>query len=360
MQKSGKISQLLITIYICTICLLLLQEKTLFSNTSISNTCIAIFCFSISFIIILLPAFYLFKYSKKDDLYSFNPKLFACIIIFFMMWGTVRTLMNYCNMFTTCVNPNASHFVVALIVILSAVYSAYKGIASITRCGLIIFCVFVISLVVILFSNFANIDLDNIKIESMSYSDVTSIFLSLFPICFPIILFILNTEYSKGKLKKSILTYIFFVIVTVVSLIFINILTVGSFGNERKYSFFTLSKIVKIESFEGLDSLFLIAITVSMFLFVSMILGTINKLSSKNCSLCNSILYAVIIFVFYICADNLKSISNILQNNEIFAIMCVVCIFVIPIFYLIKIYFVNIFRKKQIIEKTQIESVKEN
>lgn len=334
--------RLLLTLFLCSNAVIFLQNTDLSGTNSFLFDALCIVTgLSIAFLF-FIPSIILKKHTDLDFLSYAHIKTPSAIIFIAAFYGmyfvytAVHFLLNYTDMFAKKLNPEANIYVIAFILLSVCIYGAYKGANAISRCAIIIFAFSLIAYIMFYAGNILNLDFShygfNFNGKADDFLSNTSYYLT---ISFTAVIFASVSGYTKNfKTRHTVLTLVFIALTSVITMFFIRF-ALGEYANSQEYPAFVLSKASHMGIVSGMDGFYLSLTTLSVFLIISLILSSISKLSGESSSLKMISIFAVIIFVLYICAGYFNSVKEILSNPHILNIMTLISAVIIPTFYML-------------------------
>ena len=167
MQINTKLpsSRLLMTLFICMLSIILLQNYN-FAYSFTFNVISVLISFTIIFLF-YIPTSIIKKKTNLDFLSFANSKTPAAIVFIsafyciYFVYAITYFLYIYSDMFVNKLNSEANIYVVAFLVLLTAVYASSKGVNIISRFSILIFAFVIISLLIIFGCNIPNINFQN-------------------------------------------------------------------------------------------------------------------------------------------------------------------------------------------------------
>ena len=210
MQKNFRFpaTRLLITLFISMLSVILLMNDRNYKSFTFDAVCILI-----SFFIIFLYYLPSSIIKKKTDLDFFSfahlktPSAIVFIASFYciyFVYAITYFLYIYSDMFVNKLNSEANIYVVAFLVLLTAVYASSKGVNIISRFSILIFAFVIISLLIIFGCNIPNINFQNNSfiLNDKKSSLINNISCFLVP-SFSAVIFAGTSEFiNKFKIKK--------------------------------------------------------------------------------------------------------------------------------------------------------------
>lgn len=334
--------QLMLTLFVCGSGIIALQ--TFYSNSELSFLSVLL-CLVIAFAVmyvLFLPSVVIKKRTSLDFI-SFATNKTPSAIIFvsafyalYFVYTASYFLLKYTDMISQKINPNVELVTLTVLFLSACVYGAYKGTQAITRCGIFIFVLCLVTFALIFGGNVSNLNFENI---SFNFSGSTQDFISTLSYfatmaVVPVIFAFLCGNIKKFKSKHFLLLTIFLLVLAIIAEFFI-FYVLAYFGKQQSFQMFTLSKTAQIGVVNGIDSFFLAWTTSSMFLIITAMLICINKSLGKSKNLALNIAFAIIILVMNICINQYNSIKEIILNPLVFSIFTIISAVILPCGYLV-------------------------
>ncbi|MCD8025754.1 MAG: spore germination protein [Clostridiales bacterium] len=248
-------------------------------------------------------------------------------------------LISYTDIFLQRLNPDTDIYIIAALLLAVCVYAASKGASAVTRCGIFIFAFALIAFLLIFCGNISNLDFRAASLDfDFDFSDFSGA-INIPAIFFALALFSVMFSCVSDKVKSFKMRHLIFFVTGAAVLfslsVFFLCFSLGDYGKLQSFQMFTLAKSAKLGVMNGLDGFFLAVITSSFFLLVSMILISINRTFDTRAGLKMILIFAVIIYVLFVCAGNSYSVKEILTNPLVFGALSVSASVIIPCAYIL-------------------------
>ncbi len=343
MQRTGISSiQLMLTLFISMIAVFMIQSY----NSDLSQSfLINIFCALSAVVLTLLylvPSLVI-RNKTKLDFFSFvhsaspSAEVFtAAFYSIFYIYVIVFFLLKYNDVFLDTINPEAGRFAVALIMLVVGAYAAHKGIGAVSRCGIFIFAFSLITFALVFCGNISKLDFDVNSLFISSYGGSVTSSASLFmQLAFIAVIFSSVAENTKKFRVRHIIITVFAGAVLMLLSIFFMWFVLGTYGTVQTYQMFLLSKAAEIGVMGGFDSFFLALSAMTVFVVISLGFISIDNAMGKRKKTYMTVMYGVIAYVLYICAENISFIKEILVSHTVFNALTFAAAVLIPSIYLI-------------------------
>lgn len=337
----GKIAQVYAVLFASLIFIFLGGRYNYFGTLPLWAVCLEILLMIFVLVILFLPSYFLHKSTGCDVFNVFINKasvgriavssLYALLFVF----ACVRFISIYVQILTTALNPNANKFVFAGGLLLVCAYSAYKGVFTSTRCALIASVVIAFCVIMVLLGNISDIELNNLY-RSNSIDSFFSGAFSILPVCIlPVIFSLISGEFFHSK--SSFICFVIIAFISTVLLVFFINTVLGNYADDRKFPYFILSKNASFGQMASFDFLYMIAISLCVFVVVAVLLCCINKAVMVEQKGKNTVIFTILVFVLYICTEAFPKAKSFIQNDIIFVVLCFLYALVLPIYALIKL-----------------------
>ena len=334
--------RLFIALFISATAIILLQNYSLSPDSSFTFILFTILTGLFISFLFFIPSM-LIKKKTNLDFISFAHRETPSAIIFvsayyslYFVYAIEYFLINYTDMFLKKLNPDANKFVIALILVAVCVYSACKGVNAISRTTVFILFISLVWFILIFSGLVPSLDFTHNSFE-ISGNTSDFIFDSQFFLTssFIAVIFAFTSGYTdKFKISHSIFSLIFIAVLFALFTFFLNF-SLGSYANNQEYQSFVLSKASQLGTIGGLDGLYLSLSTTAVFTAISLIFCCIAKSLGNNGSIKNISIFAVIIFVLFICSATFNSVREILTNKYVFNTLNFISAVFIPSIYIL-------------------------
>ena len=334
--------QLMLSLFLSVVAIILLQNYNSALSPSFLVNLICIFV-ATAFVLLYFVPTIIIKRRTNLDFLSFAQRVTPSGVVFtaafyslFFIYATVFFLIKFCDVFQSSVNPEASVYVVAAVMLAAAIYAAHKGIGAVTRSGIFIFAFSLVTLAVVFCGNISMLDFNVNPLIGSSYSGgaVSSISAFMQPTFAAVIFASVAKDVKKFKARHIVITVISAAIVMLLSVFFIWFV-LGNCGTNQPYQLFLLSKAAQIGSTGGMDSLFLALLSMAVFIVASLCLISLKNTCRNSKKPYMTVVYAVIAFALFVCGENINSVKEILISQNVFNFLTFTSAVLLPIIYLI-------------------------
>lgn len=224
--------------------------------------------------LLILPIIYL--YNRKNFSIEILPKYVLIIYtIYFLLYGGFAFSRFY-NTAKTLDFPINSRLFAIILIAGVCLYSAMLGIKAVSRGSVIIFILFIISLIVLLMGSYSKIDMNNFEWQKTSEM-FSGAFSDLFFGSELAVIFIIFSMFDKSHAKCA---YGFLGVKLIVAefVSFIGTAVLGSISDKSDYPFFTVGAYSQPFSIQRADGIYIIlftmlcAVTITAFIIISSML----------------------------------------------------------------------------------------
>lgn len=331
----------LLTLMLCACSVILLQNHDLSRDASFTFRllCLAaalLFCFGC-----YLPSVFLRK--RGEDILSVlqsRPKwerwLITAFYCGYFRYTAVYFLLPYTDMFTKKYYTEASPCLIALLLLCCCVYAAFKGANVITRFGIFLFVLAMVTNVMLFGGSLSSLQMDaDSLVPRGSLGDFLQDAGYFLTPCFTAVLFACLSGYTRNfRLRQPLIALGFTGLKYALVLFFITF-AVGEYALRQEYQTFVLSRAAHFGSFSGFESLYMALATMSVFMIIALLLCAMAKAVNRNGSLPVIVLFAASVFAVHFAAASFDSVKEIFNSPALLDLLSVMAAVVIPLFYLI-------------------------
>ena len=328
---------LLLTLTLCACAVILLQNYNLSTNLSFALNLLCVLIGLIVCFFCFLPTA-LIKKRYDTDVISLitnrsKPVRIAAAVFFgvYFLYAALYFLIPYTDMFCKKYYPDASPCMVGLLLLGCCVYAAFKGANAITRFGIFLFVLAMLTNLLMFGGSVSSLSFDSdlwqLKGDVSSFAQnavffVTPSFVAAVFVC-------LAGDTRDFKLRHPLialgLTGIKFALV-----LFFIAFAVGEYAQRQEYQTFVLSRVAHFGSFAGVESFYMALCTMSVFMIISLLLCCMCKAANKSESLPFISAFAAAVFVVRWIAFNNNSGKEILTNPLAFSIFSILASAAVP------------------------------
>ncbi len=344
MQSKVKFSsvRLMLTLFICSASMLMLynifgNERPEFLSQIISvpvGVAITLVYFVPSVII---------KRRTGVDFISFVKQNTPSAIIFisayyalyfaFLLTGF---MLRYTDMFSSSLNPETSVYVLSFVLLLTGVYTAVKGINTISRISVFIFAFLLLAFLLIFGGNIANLDFNVNSTElKTDYNSLMSGIAFFSSVSFIAVIFAFTSQsIKKYRLRHTIIT-VFAIFIFAALIVFFICFSLGSYGCRQPYQFCLLSRTSDYGAMRGMESFYLAAASASIFVLISSLLTCVKHSVEAKSGKRVLLLFALSVYILFVCAGTFNSVKEILNSIYVLNILNFISAVLIPTIYII-------------------------
>lgn len=342
MQTEVKFSskRLLLTLMLCACSVILLQNYSVPAELSFTlKLCSLLLGLAVCFIC-FLPAVLIKKRSGGDllSLVSRRSKLeqraVGVFYAVYFLYASLYFLIPYCDMFCKKYYPDASPCLVAFLLLACCVYAAFKGANAITRFGIFLFALAMLTNILMFGGSVSSLRFDSgaWAIEGGAEAFARGVNYFATP-CFIAVIFVcLAGEARRFKLRHPLIAVALTGLKFALVLFFITF-AVGEYAQRQEYQTFVLSRVAHFGSFAGVESFYMALCTMSVFMIISLLLCCLCKSFNKSGSLPFTASFAVAAFVLHFIAANNNSVKEILTDPLLLNIFSISASVVVPLLY---------------------------
>ena len=318
----------LLTLMLCACSVILLQNYSLSQSSSFTFDLLCLVCgLSICFVL-LLPSIIIKRRTNLDFITvagTAAPKLKIPLAVFYSLYFVFTAeyfLLPYTDMFRKKYYAQVTPCVIALLLLITCVYSALKGVNVITRFGIFLFAFALVTNILMFGGSISSLDFSLYGFEfSGNASDFFQNTLYFITPAFIAVLYACLSGATKNfRLRQAVFALIFTGVKYALILFFIWF-SLGDYAHTQEYQTFMLSRVAHFGSFGGIESFYLALATMSVFMIISLILCAVTKSVKKESDKKTVILFALILFSAHICGTYLNSVKEIFTNTTIFVIL---------------------------------------
>ncbi len=318
----------LLTLMLCACSVILLQNSDLSPNASFSFNIICMLCgLSVCFLL-FVPSLIIKRRTGLDFLTVARvktPSLRLPTAVFYSLYLIFTAeffLLPYTDMFAKKYYSGVTPCAVALLLVLTCVYAAVKGVNVITRFGIFLFGFAFVTNALMFGGSLGSLDFSLYGFELSGGSGdfwrdslyfVTPAFIAVLYAC-------LSGATENFRLRQPVFALIFTGVKFALVLFFI-FFSLGDYAGKQEYPTFTLSRAARLGSFGGIESFYLALATMSVFMIISLILCAATKSVKRESNVKYVAVFAAIIFSAHICGTYIDSVKEIFTSTGLFVIL---------------------------------------
>lgn len=277
MAKKNKISSTQL------FCLLLLSRGVLsiasgaFSGSgNIQSSSIAAAIAGIISLLMSIPALYAAN-GGREILHSSLGRVVSGIYALYFFYAVCVTLTIFTVMRAETADARISVIILPLLMVITAVYGAYKGIEAISRTGTLILFAVAAAFVLLCLSLFPKSNALNLEpAGALKINDIineTVIMLGE-QSCIPAIIFLYPN--IKGSVKKTVVSWIFVVFLCIGSLSLFIASILGDYAVSQPFPVYSWARLASFGVVQRLDSVFSAIWTAGVFVRLSLLLWVLS------------------------------------------------------------------------------------
>ena len=335
--------RLLMTLALCACSVILLQNYSLSTDASFAVNLFCVLTGLVVCFLCFLPAVLIKKHCDSDVLSLVSrrskPEQRAVIVFYavYCIYAALYFLIPYTDMFCKKYYPDASPCMIGLLLIVCCVYAAFKGANAITRFGIFLFVLAMLTNILMFGGSVSSLEIDSdiwrLSSDFPSFWRNTVFFATA---CFAGVIFAcLAGDTVNFKLRHPVIAIALTGIKFALVLFFIAF-AVGEYAQRQEYQTFVLSRVAHFGLFAGVESFYMALCTMSVFMIISLLLCCVGKSAKKSESLPFISSFAAAVFLLRLIAYNNNSVKEILTDPLVFAIFSVIAAAAVPCVYLIR------------------------
>lgn len=245
-------------------------------------------------------------------------RIVAALYTVCFLYIAVYFFIPYTDMFCKKYYTETSPVFVALLLLLCCVYAVLKGVNVITRFGLFLFALALLTNALQFGGCVSSVDFQNGSFEW--HGDPASFWGNVQYFLSPCFIAALFAALSGGARGFCVRHTVFSLLVTGVKyalVLFFLTFSVGEYAKRQAYPTFVLSRAAHFGSFAGIESLYMALSTLSVFLIISLLLCGVTKSWDKSGKPGWIIPFAVMIFSALTAAELFPPVKNLLTATPV-------------------------------------------
>ena len=222
----------------------------------------------------------------------------------------------------------------AFLLLACCVYAAFKGANAITRFGIFLFVLAMLTNILMFGGSVSSLRFDSGAWAIEGGADAFARGVNYFATpCFIAAIFVcLAGEARLFKLRHPLIAVALTGLKFALVLFFITF-AVGEYAQRQEYQTFVLSRVAHFGSFAGVESFYMALCTMSVFMIISLLLCCLCKSFNKSGSLPFTASFAVAAFVLHFIAASNNSVKEILTDPLLLNIFSICASVVVPLLY---------------------------
>lgn len=332
----------MLMLFLCSSAVILLQNYNISEGSSLLFSLLSMLCGLIVTFLLFIPSVIIKKRTDLDFMSLAHIKTPTAVIYIsafyciYFVYAAEYFLLIYSDMFSKKLNSDANIYVLIFILISACIYAAFKGTNAIARCSVFIFVFSFIAFILIFTGNISNVRIDNLSFvfsgSYLSFADNSAFFVTP---AFISVIFAVQSGYTKNFRPRHIVFTLGFTALLFALVLFFCKFSLGKYAFSQEYQSFLLSKTAHFGGVAGFESFYLALSALTVFVILSLLLTCVCKSTGRSSSLPNVLIFALIIYVLFICAQNFNSVREILLNPNIFNILTFITAAVFPTSYIL-------------------------
>ncbi len=327
------------TLMLCACSVILLQNYNISEDSSFLFQLCCVFAGLAVCFLFFLPAVYLKKRYDSDvfTLAKNSPKrirlILAAVYTVYFLYAALFFLIPYTEMFTKKYYTEASPCLISLLLIACCVYAAFKGPNVITRFGLFLFALAMITNLLLFGGSISSLDFSNgfsFKGDFGSFLQNTVYFITP---CFTAVIFAcLSSDTRQFKLRHTVFALGLTGVKYTLVLFFISY-AVGEYALRQEYRTFVLSRVAHFGAYAGIESFYMALSTMSVFMIISLLLCCMCRAVGKRGSIKAISIFSGVIFLIHLISANQNSVKELLTQPVTLIIFSLLTAAVIPLLF---------------------------
>ena len=232
---------------------------------------------------------------------------FVCAAVYF--------LYPYTDMFCKKYYDETSPCLIAFLMLGCCVYAAFKGANVITRFGIFLFVLAMVTNALLCGGSLFSLDFSYGSFAlSGSLSDFLRCAIYFVTPCFIAVIFTcLSGSSRQFRLRQPVIALSLTGVKFALVMFFITF-SVGEYATRQEYGTFVLSRAAHFGAFAGIESFYMALSTMSVFMIVSLLLCAAAKAVGKEGNLAVTSVFTGVIFIVHLIMVNNNSVKEILTS----------------------------------------------
>lgn len=310
--------RMLLALTLCACAVILLQNHELSQRLSFPLTLGAMAAGLAACFVFFIPSMLLKSRYNTDALTllqnSAKPVrlLTAAVCGAALLYIAVYFLLPYTEMFCKKYYPDTSPCLIAFLLLGCCVYAAVKGVNVITRFGIFLFVLAMMTNLLLFGGCLSSVDFQNGgAFLSGEPQDLWQDALYFATPCFIAALFACLCGDAKQFRVRHVTIALLMTGVKYALVLFFITFSVGAYAAKQEYRTFVLSRVAHFGSFSGVESFYMALSTMSVFMILSLLLCGITKSAGKPGNLPLTAALTGAIFVLHWLAEQFDSVKEI-------------------------------------------------
>ncbi len=284
--------RLLLTLTLCACAVILLQNHDLSADLPFPLQMGSLAAGLAVCLLLFVPSIWL-KLRLDSDVPTLARKrsraeqsVVAAVYTLYFLFVAAYFLLPYTDMFCKKYYTETSPAFVALLLLACCVYAAYKGVNVITRFGIFLFVLALVTNALLFGGCISEVDLRNGSFDVTGNMDVfwRDMLYYTTP-CFTAALFACLSGDALRFRPRHVVASLAASGVKYALVMFFLTFAAGAYAERQAYPTFVLSRVAHFGSFAGIESLYMALGTMSVFMTVSLLLCGVTKMWGKGGSL---------------------------------------------------------------------------
>ena len=316
--------RLLLTLTLCACSVILLENHDLADGQSFPLRLAAVgaglgVCF-----LFFLPAVWMKKRGGSDVLTLVRRSspavrwIAAVVYCLCFLYIALYFLLPYTDMFCKKYYADTSPCLIALLLLACCVYAAFKGANVITRFGIFLFVLAMVTNGLLFGGSLSTLDFRNGSLgfegSPGGFWQDTVYFITP---CFIAALFVCLSDSARQFKTRHVLLALLLTGLKYAAVLFFITFSVCAYAARQAYSAFVLSRVAHFGSFAGIESFYMALSTMSVFMIVSLLLGCMDRAVGKSGSLPVTVFLTVTVFALHWLSEQYSSVKEFFSRPEL-------------------------------------------
>lgn len=328
----------LLTLTLCACSVILLENHDLSPELSFPSGIAAMLtglgvCF-----LFLLPAMLLKKRFDSDVLTLVSKRskamrrVVAAVYSLCFLYVAAYFLLPYTDMFCKKYYPETTRCLIALLLLACSIYAAYKGVNVVTRFGIFLFVLAMVTNGMMFGGCLSSLDFEN---GSFGFSGSLGAFgndvIYFVTPCFVAALFGCLSGNAKRFRIHQVVVALGLTGLKYALVLFFLTFSVGAYAERQEYPTFVLSRVAHFGEFAGIESLYMALSTMSVFMILALLLCVVTKAWGKEGKLWLPVVLTGVIFAVQLLAENYRSVEELFTQPMLLNALMFVAAVVMPL-----------------------------
>lgn len=333
--------RLFMTLMLCACAVILLQNHDLSADASFWVNLLSVFAGLAVCFLTFLPAIILKKKYHTDVMtlanQSATPLKWATAVFYalYFLFTAEYFLIPYTDMFCKKYYAGAPPCLIALAVLACCVYAAVKGVNVITRFGIFLFVLALVTNFLMFAGSASSLRFE----ENLAFRGTLSAFLQnsgyFITPCFIAAIYVCLSGYTRRFTWRQPLTALALTGLKYALVLFFIAFSAGEYAGRQEYETYLLSRVAHFGSFAGIESFYMALSTMSVFMITALLLCCTCRGFQLGGNVKWTAAFAALLFFVRFIAEKFDSLNELFTNAALLNGFTFVAAVVIPSVYLI-------------------------